>query len=433
MSVSLKDPPKLAGKKRKRHMAVEEDTSVKLTGKLHQYLKDMRKAAKKSKAFEIQRLVKKLKGLRKPTHVARSGLGDIKDLEIQLETLKRTDHERIAHLALSSKIRKDKLLASNDTLMSSLASTRFTTTIGDAEASSHVKVESRLLSSKILAAEAQAAVKGLRTVLEPGMATTPPGDVTALEAHSHLEREDEENDQKVAVHARLRSKVIHGDGSDEDGTREAVTLEEVDEADDMIDGDGWESGSIDDGLEDMDSDDDEPNLPRKQPKASAPHLGILDPSSSAATSTFLPSLSVGYIKGGSDSDVEPSDGETAASGKKNRRGQRARQAIWEKKYGRNAKHVKKQREAVQATATARSLGKSIDQGWHGRRHGDDIRSVSIPGANKKRLAQTHSGGRLERHTPSEKPTHPSWEAKRKLKEKEGARILPSQGKKIVFT
>lgn len=32
----------------------------------------------------------------------------------------------------------------------------------------------------------------------------------------------------------------------------------------------------------------------------------------------------------------------------------------------------------------------------------------------------------------DKPLHPSWEAKRKLKEKEKAAILPPQGKKIVF-
>jgi hypothetical protein len=31
-----------------------------------------------------------------------------------------------------------------------------------------------------------------------------------------------------------------------------------------------------------------------------------------------------------------------------------------------------------------------------------------------------------------RPLHPSWEAKRKLKEKEGAGIIPSKGKKIVF-
>jgi hypothetical protein len=31
-----------------------------------------------------------------------------------------------------------------------------------------------------------------------------------------------------------------------------------------------------------------------------------------------------------------------------------------------------------------------------------------------------------------KPLHPSWEAKRRLKEKEGGGIVPSQGTKIKF-
>ena len=32
----------------------------------------------------------------------------------------------------------------------------------------------------------------------------------------------------------------------------------------------------------------------------------------------------------------------------------------------------------------------------------------------------------------EQPLHPSWEAKRRMKEKMAARIVPSQGQKIVF-
>ena len=96
--------------------------------------------------------------------------------------------------------------------------------------------------------------------------------------------------------------------------------------------------------------------------------------------------------------------------------------------------MKKQRDDAQATATALSLGKRPDKGWVGRRHGDsEPASVSVRVGSKKRLEQMHSRVQHKNHLHSEKPTHPSWEAKRKLKEKEGAGILPSQGKKIVFT
>ena len=321
----------------------------------HHYMKEVRKAAKKSKTFEMQRLVKRLKDLKcvclgigrdskpsrlcsrsKPTHVG-TALEDAKDLETQLESLKvrvlsyetllfilsfqRTDHERIAHLALSSKIRKDKILTSNNAIIAFLASPMFTTTDANNEAR-HVKVESRLLSSKILAAEAQEAVKRLRAVLEPGRTTKAQINVTTMEAENNDQERDEEIDTKVVVDARLGLKSADDDRSNKGDMQKAMLGEVLDEADDMVDDDGWESGSID-NIEHAASDDEESNSPRQQTRQ---RLGSLDPSSSAAASTFLPSLSVGYIKGDSDSDIDMSDGETAANGRKNRRGQRARQA-----------------------------------------------------------------------------------------------------------
>ena len=52
---------------------------------------------------------------------------------------------------------------------------------------------------------------------------------------------------------------------------------------------------------------------------------------------FVPTLQVGYISG-SESSATDVDADMAP--RKNRRGQRARQAIWEKKYGAGAKHLK---------------------------------------------------------------------------------------------
>jgi hypothetical protein len=39
---------------------------------------------------------------------------------------------------------------------------------------------------------------------------------------------------------------------------------------------------------------------------------------------------------------------------------------------------------------------------------------------------------LKKPRGEEKPLHPSWEAKKKVKEKESAAIVPPVGKKIVF-
>ncbi|OIW24492.1 Bud-site selection protein [Coniochaeta ligniaria NRRL 30616] len=137
-------------------------------------------------------------------------------------------------------------------------------------------------------------------------------------------------------------------------------------------------------------------------------------------STFLPSLMGGYISGSesaSDVDIEPP--------RKNRRGQRARQAIWEKKFKAEAKHLQKQ---------------TRDQGW-------DPKRGAVEGARtpwKKGIANPFSrpaeGGRQEaaaaappkkpRTTDNTGPLHPSWEAKKKAEEKQ--QNVKFEGKKIKF-
>lgn len=67
-------------------------------------------------------------------------------------------------------------------------------------------------------------------------------------------------------------------------------------------------------------------------------------------STFLPSLMGGYISG-SESDASDVD---VAPARNNRRGQRARQAIWEKKFKQEAKHLNKPKD-------------SRDDGWDAKR------------------------------------------------------------------
>ncbi|KAI2781234.1 Bud-site selection protein [Daldinia loculata] len=164
----------------------------------------------------------------------------------------------------------------------------------------------------------------------------------------------------------------------------------------------------------------------------------------AGNSAFLPSLMGGYISG---SESEASDLDLAPA-RKNRRGQRARQAIWEKKYKEKAKHVQKQQEA--------KAGR--DQGWDMRRGavGDEEGSntpwkkgIRNPFDNKHihpERQQQLQGGREQTSgrsfvednpKPKAVPTrddtgllHPSWAAAKKAKE-EGQKIA-FQGRKVVF-
>lgn len=153
-------------------------------------------------------------------------------------------------------------------------------------------------------------------------------------------------------------------------------------------------------------------------------------------STFLPTLMGGYISGSeSASDIEAPP--------KKRRGQRARQAIWEKKYGANAKHLQKA-----ATKGGRDAGWDMKRGAVGpedqgrgkgwKRGG---RPLGRPAGGENRGYSQGRGGNAHQESrvqsapkpvkkDNEGPLHPSWEARKKAKEaQKGAAFA---GSKIVF-
>ncbi|KAK0628725.1 Bud-site selection protein [Bombardia bombarda] len=148
----------------------------------------------------------------------------------------------------------------------------------------------------------------------------------------------------------------------------------------------------------------------------------------SSDSRFLPTLMGGYISGSeSASDLDE------VAPRKNRRGQRARQAIWEKKFKQEAKHIKN------------GTGKAArDAGW-------DMKRGAVEGEAGKPwkrgirnpLGEAAAGGTGEVAAPPvvriPKPKtrddagtlHPSWEARKKLKALE-RETAPYEGKKITF-
>lgn len=341
-------------------------------------------------------MIKKLKGLR----TTKKPESEIQDCEAQLEALKTTDHHAAGSTVFYSKIKKDKVLAQHDAVKSAVESKLADTLLAAAPAGSPTaKVHARLLSSKTLAAEAASAVQALRALVQP------PTEVENVEGRDN-EEEAEVKDapaqqrklKKVKTSQQSQAASAGPTPGNDNQAAEADGWESgtVDE-----DGDGWESGTVDGGDSDAgDSDADERPPPKKAKPATPAAAGV------AGSSQFLPSLAVGFIPGSDDSDVE----EIEDKPKKNRRGQRARQAIWEKKYGRNANHKQKERDVAQEKRRQ----------WEER-------------AQKRAAAAAawEQRERIEAQVQA-RPLHPSWEAKKKLKDKEAA-IVPSQGKKLVFS
>lgn len=150
-------------------------------------------------------------------------------------------------------------------------------------------------------------------------------------------------------------------------------------------------------------------LPKAKRKAIEPEK--------ASESTFLPSLSHAAYFSGSESEASDLDMDLAP--RKNRRGQKARQKIWEQKYRDKAKHLQKQ-----------DRGK----GWDPKRGavGDDKSRKGKPSGRgpEKSGANANPLGPRKTKRDDSGPLHPSWEAAKAAKEKKID--MKPQGKKVVF-
>ncbi|CAO1631794.1 unnamed protein product [Sympodiomycopsis kandeliae] len=213
--------------------------------------------------------------------------------------------------------------------------------------------------------------------------------------------------------------------------------------------------------------------------------------SESDSSHFLPSLSHGFIthslrtkdddfSGGEDSDSSAidSDVEDKIQGKskgsqksstrrKNRMGQRARKALWEKKFGKNANHVKlklksKDKEGGSNGYKPLRRGRDgkvipefkapevVDSGWKKFPVNNKESAKPLPqqSTNSTQARRVKYSVAPDRPIPQQQPTtktptaasqemHPSWIAKQKQKEKEDliARSLSGgggAGKKVTF-
>lgn len=191
------------------------------------------------------------------------------------------------------------------------------------------KVQSRLLSSKVLAADVSRIIKGLRRLLNP-------------EEQAHDAGEDGPESPDRSQPPKKKRKTRGEEGPVKDPPVDVPSAHREPSANIEDEDDGWESGTVSDGghsvqgdsrlvsMSNKESDDDGDNPASERDDVGPIGRPLPDVKRNLKTSTvqssFLPSLSVGFVRGDSETDFSDSEAQAADEVKKNRRGQRARRA-----------------------------------------------------------------------------------------------------------
>jgi hypothetical protein len=251
-------------------------------------------------------------------------------------------------------------------------------------------------------------------------------DVDSFEGFS----DEEAAGNKVGTYDSQQPPSIPGSDSeavDDDGVSISGSAPSIDSPEDISD-----SGSDSDVAE---------SLQPQQPARRNNHPLKSDPPTTAATTAFLPSLSMGgYYHPGSDSDSED-EPEKIPIERKNRRGQQARRQIAEMKYGKNAKHLQNQAKTkdnagwdVRKGAVSTPTGRT---GGAGPRGGRDAKQGRGRGGSRStgNLAGPKQVAEKPKTRDDSGPVHPSWEAAKARKQQ--AAVMASgaaafTGKKITF-
>jgi hypothetical protein len=106
--------------------------------------------------------------------------------------------------------------------------------------------------------------------------------------------------------------------------------------------------------------------------------------------------------------------------------------IWEKKYGRNANHKKK--EALEMMERGQKRLLQVNSRRERAHRNDPLTDRVKPQPRKLRYSGLAVGAADHTSSQDNKPLHPSWEAKRKMKGKQSGAIASVQPiRKIVFS
>ncbi|MBW0491840.1 hypothetical protein O181_031555 [Austropuccinia psidii MF-1] len=380
-------------------------------------IKVVAKAIKKAKTFEIQHLIRKIRQAKqgKPLKKNGSNSPDINTLESDLVALKSIQIDELSKKILYHRMKRQSIDLTNESCFQNVIA------LQEPRLS---RMENKICSHKALADVMKQTVEKLLPQLLVQSGQSP--SMLDLSCHTSDKRQNPSNlsSKKIQEGESIKAAKMRTDAKDEDVigselddmvARELDALESRTEEDDSEasheDGvfsdastahaQNQSSGGAYDATSPFDSKTPGQKLQHHSTKRARP-----------STSTFLPTLNVGYTIGDSDaSDLEIDDRSLdrleRERARKNRRGQRARRAIWEQKYGKSAKHLQKLRERRQSAAPQhRQLPSHLSKS-----------SLQKTGSNLEPIGE-------------QRQVHPSWEAKQKQL-KALSEVKPT-GKKIVF-
>lgn len=233
--------------------------------------------------------------------------------------------------------------------------------------------------------------------------------------------EEESDDDKSVDYSHFDARLASGSGSGSGGSDSEGEREEEEPSDSEPGGVNLPGSQSQQSISRSPTRSASASPPPKKPKSSSTKANPPKPTTST---TFLPSLAMGGYFSGSES--EPEDIEGGAPRRKNRMGQQARRALWEKKYGAKANHVKKAKKEEKS---------SRDSGWdlkRGATDGSERRPKKMKGyATGQKPGDSNMRRKEAKPKPQDdKPLHPSWEAAKKAKEQKATTAF--QGKKVVF-
>ncbi|UZJ51149.1 hypothetical protein CBS101457_000469 [Exobasidium rhododendri] len=451
----------------------------------HYFLRTCSAAVKKARAFEVQRTVKKLKS--STNDVERIGLQD------QLEAIKTSNHVEIAAIAIRSKLTKSNLLPKGYggdideqkelakypmlNLIKELQDQIPTLNTKESVNVEIGKAKAKLLSSKLVSEEVTKAVKDLSSLLSGKPVTSmesKDGNASKTKVESSTKRPTNIGEKTGRATGKVSGKgeEVRGEPSDDssEGDEESMSVSPLQDTkkEDARKGMGTLDPKKTTKRQDAPSIEGDERSVKKMRRNEEVNLSkestvdddddddddgdrYYSDDEDSETPGHFPALTTGFVAGkglklGRASDDEWSDGDAdldsideeadevgrKKDSRKNRMGQQARRALWEKKFGKQANHLKLlEKEPKRA---GRGVGDAkfkvvrgqvrppqSDTGWSSAPGRAPLPSVTPAPINSKPKAS------------HEAEMHPSWIAKQQQKERAEAALRGGgTSKKIVF-